>query len=94
MGTCFESEGVVVSNRVGLKGKETAMAQTGKAMAIDANGDCYIIDEQVIKQHGKKLKDESFKPMISAKAPTRAGEDWPVCSWSNSYSAYFDCHIE
>ncbi|MGA2721341.1 MAG: hypothetical protein ABSG79_02905 [Bryobacteraceae bacterium] len=70
------------------------MAETGKAMAIDANGDCYIIDEQVIKQHGKKLKDESFKPMISARAPNRAGEDWPVCSWSNSYTAYFDCHIE
>jgi hypothetical protein len=64
------------------------MAETKKAMAIDANGDCYIIDEQVMKQHGKKIPDTMKAAGITGEFP-REGEDWPVCSWK----AHFDCHI-
>jgi hypothetical protein len=81
-----------VQRGVGPNGKEAAMAEIKKAMAIDANGDCYVIDEKLIKEHGKKLVDKSFKPVVTGVAPIRQA-DWPVCSWSNEYKAYFDCHM-
>jgi len=40
-------------------------------------GDCYVIDEKLIKEHGKKLVDKSFKPVVTGVAPIRQA-DWPV----------------
>ncbi len=65
------------------------------AMAIDEKGNCYMIDEAVLKKHGKKIPKSRFNLGLAiSKEPPDAdvkGQDWFACSWNNSYSVHLNC---
>jgi len=51
-------------------------------MAIDEQGNYYLIDEEVLKEHGTKVPKENFSIGFNISPGDVQGQsDWPVCSW-------------
>jgi hypothetical protein len=57
------------------------------AFAVDSNGKFYVIDDDVLKEHGVKVDKLQFGDVSQKPEADVEGQSWEQCKWG----AWLDC---